>query len=73
MKPCRRCGSGYEVDIEAGHKYCGFCGARVMSVSVESLTSSGPFYLDTNEPIRMVVRIINQSVSDVKIEVIDIE
>ena len=73
LKQCRRCRSGYEVDVEAGHQFCGFCGARVMKIHVETLTTSGPFYLDSNEPIRIMIRITNQGVADASLDLIEIE
>jgi len=69
---CKRCQSGYRVDPNGKHNFCGFCGARLKALDAELVTNDTLVYIDNDSYVEVEVRLRNVGVMDAVIDGIEI-
>ena len=70
---CLNCKSGYRVDLFGDERYCGFCGAGLQEIRASLEPLDGPFYLDSNEPVEIRIRVHNTGIVPAGISGLEME
>lgn len=65
---CKRCNSGYPIQLETSEGFCGFCGSSLKAIEFEADSGQGPFYSDEAEHVKVMLKIKNLGVVDFEIE-----